>query len=172
MDLYKQKSYMMKKIIGLFFFLSIIAAACKKGTFDPGATATPKASNGWWVALALGGSPLQSPVLFSTYNTANSPDSMWLDDLKNGYGFKCTTHLDYKALTFSVTGSTNAYYVGTPAFPATVNIYNGKILPKAGHSLAGNITDSIYMQAVFSDDPTDTFTIAGTARTGLIEDDY
>jgi len=146
-------------------------AACKKD-YVVGQTATPKTSNGWWVVLYVGTTQLTDPALLSTYNTSFSADSMWVDDLKNGYGFKSKVHLDYKAMTFSVTGSANSYFVGTPAFPATVTITGGKVLPKAGHSRAGNVADSIYMQAVFSDDPGTTYTITGTSRTGLIEDDY
>ena len=160
---------MMKKIIGLFFFLSVVAAACKKSTFDPGTTTTPKTSNGWWVTYSAGGTVLVGPILFSTYNTAaNNTDSMWIDDLKNFWEFKGKVALNYKALTFGSTGIQNNYY------PSTADLTNGKILLKGGHSKAGNVTDSIYFQITFSDDtsPGTVYTVAGTARTGLIEDDY
>jgi hypothetical protein len=53
-----------------------------------------------------------------------------------------------------------------------VNLTEGKILPLAGKSRSGNVTDSIYFKANFSDDPSNTYVISGTARTGFIEDDY
>jgi hypothetical protein len=82
--------------------------------------------------------------------------------------------VDYTNLTFNATNTSNAFYVADPTagYAATVTFTDGKVLPKAGHSLAGNITDSIYVKAVFSDTPADTWTITGTARTGFIEDDY
>lgn len=156
----------MRKILLLICLPTLfLATACKK-TYDVGQTATPKMSNGWWAALYQGGAPLQDPVFFSTYNTSGSADSMWVDDLDNGYQFKCKVKVDYKTLTFSTTGSQNESY------NITVKIMNGKVLPKAGHSRSGVATDSLYMQAIFSDDPTTTYEIRGTARTGLIEDDY
>lgn len=154
--------------------------SCTKGvpnyaSTQTGNTATVKMSNGWWVNISLPGlgNLTSTPTFFSTYNTAaNTPDSMWVDDHGNGYGFKCTTGVNYQALTFAVTNSLNAYVDGNGDTNTTVTIINGKVLPKAGHSRAGNITDSIFMQVMFSDDLTDTFSIAGTARTGFDEDDY
>lgn len=164
---------MRKILFAVLFITGGCLISCKKD-FDPGTTVGKVVANGWWVNLQAGGANLTStPIFFSTYNTAaNTTDSMWVDDLKNGYGFKCKVATNFTDFTFSATNSHNDYYVGTVNFPATVTIINGKILPKAGHSLSGVITDSIYMQAKFSDDPSTTYTIAGTARTGLVEDDY
>ena len=162
-----------------------------------GNTATVKMSNSWWVNVSLPGTgnltPL--PVFFQTYNTAaNTTDSMWLDDLGNlgvaytvgfpgslgtgpdslaglGVDFKCKVAINYTAFTFNTTSSVN--YYGNSA-TTLVTVIGGKILPMAGHSLSGNAVDSIYMKAVFSNapNPTDTFTIAGVARTDLNADDY
>lgn len=159
----------MKKIlISLSVVLSIIAISCKKTLPDYGHTATEKASNGWWITFTLGGVDVYNlgHQFFSTYNTSLNPDSIWIDDLGHTWNFKCKTAINYPALTFSTTSSQNTYYNDT------VTIQNGKILLKAGHSKSGNVTDSIYMEATFSDDPTDKYIISGTARTGFIEDDY
>jgi hypothetical protein len=157
----------MRKIsfmIGLGVLL--FSMSCKRTLPDYGGTSAQKMANGWWVALYAGGSALQDPVFFSTYNTSENKDSIWLDDLTLGYQFKCKAKADFKNLTFSTTGSQNMTY------NITVQIMNGKVLPKAGHSRSGVATDSLYMQAIFSDDPTTTYEIKGTARTGLVEDDY
>ena len=163
---------MRKKLFLLCLPAFMLWVSCSKSLPDYGTTPTVNMSNGWWVTLNLGNVAYTPPVFLSTYNTSENPDSMWVDDLKNGYGFKCKAKVDYSHLTFSATNVGNSYFVNTTAFPASVTLLNGKILRKAGHSKAGNMTDSIYMQAVFSDDPGDTWTIAGTARTGFIEDDY
>ena len=158
----------MKKILAAIIIISFCAAACTKKTYNPGATATVKMANGWWVNISLNGNNLTStPTFLTTYNTAaNTVDSMWVDDLHNGYNFKCTAAVNYSNLTFSTTGSANQYDTNR------VIITNGKVLLNAGHSRSGNPTDSIYMSANFSDDPTDVYIIAGTARTGFAADDY
>ncbi len=164
----------MKKILILnTLVIAMLVSSCTKSLPDYGTTATVKMSNGWWVNIQAGGSNLTAtPTFFTTYNTVgNTKDSMWLDDLKDGYGFKCMVATNYTQLIFGAAKSSNEYYDGSVNFPATVSISNGKILPKAGHSRAGNVADSIYMEAVFSGDPT-TYIIAGTERTGFDEDDY
>jgi hypothetical protein len=91
---------------------------------------------------------------------------LWVDDLGHSWQFKCKAKIDYSNLTFSTTNAQNQYY------NITVNLSEGKILTKAGRSKSGNATDSIYFKANFSDDPSNTYVISGTARTGFIEDDY
>jgi hypothetical protein len=155
----------------------LIVACTKKqpsyASLQAGNTATVKMANGWWVNVSVQGQAgnLNSvPFFFATYNNAaNSPDSIWVDDLGNFWDFKVTAAANYPGLLFQTAGALNNYYADT------VVIANGKILPKAGHSRAGNITDSIYLEAKFSDDvPSygNTYIIAGTARTGFDEDDY
>lgn len=168
----------MLKIFSFSLVFSIIIAlgACKKSSYDPGTTKSPKASNGWWVTYSKGGTPIYGPVFFSTYNTsADKADSMWIDDLGNFTGFKGKVALNYKALTFS-----NPVMVNVSGAD-TLIVANGKIIPKGGHSKSGVATDSLYMEIQISDD-TDangypdpygtTYQISGTARTGFIEDDY
>lgn len=145
-------------------------SACKKD-FDPGTTPVSGIANEWWATFSSGGQDLIGhPVKISTYNSANKADSIWVDDLKNGYGFKVLAH--WTGNTFETATSANQYYVGTPAFPATVKITNGKILPKAGKSTTGIVVDSIYLEAVFSDDPTTKYIYSGTARTNWPADDH
>ncbi len=142
-------------------------ASCKK-TLEPGKTAAVTAANGWWVTFKLGGSDVYGLGTFflNTYNTSANDDSLWLDDLGNSWGFKCKTKIDYNNLTFTGTNVQNQTY------DIKVDITDGKILPMAGRSKSGNPTDSIYFKATFSDDPSDTYEISGTARTGFEEDDY
>lgn len=171
---------MRKILLGISIASVLLAVSCTKGVPDYassqfGNTATVKMSNGWWVNISLPGlgNLTSTPTFFATYNTsANNADSIWIDDLGNGYGFKCTVALNYTGLTFNVANSLNQYIDGNGDTSTLVTILSGKILPKSGHSRTGNITDSIYFQAKFSDDATNTYIIAGTARTGFDEDDY
>jgi len=158
---------MRKIIFAALIALTLFSMSCKK-TFQPGKTAAVKAANGWWVTFTLGGADVYNLGTFflNTYNTAANDDSIWVDDLEHSWEFKVKAKINYDSLTFSTTNAPNEYY------DITVNITDGKILPKAGKSRSGNPTDSIYFQANFSDDPADTYVISGTARTGFIEDDY
>jgi hypothetical protein len=157
----------MRKIISAIFIIIIVFSFSCQKTLDPGTTIAPKAANGWWVTFQQDGVDIGGGhFFFNTYNTSANDDSLWLDDLGHAWNFKCKTKIDFQNLTFSVSNSNNEYY------PITVNVANGKILPKAGTSKGGNKTDSIYMELNFSDDPANTYVITGTARTGFIEDDY
>lgn len=159
---------MRKILFSTIVIISVLAASCKKILPDYGRTATVNASNGWWVTFTLGGADIYGlgHQFISTYNTSLSPDSIWIDDLGHLWDFKCKAAINYPALTFSNPAAQNEYY------NITVMLANGKVLPKAGHSRAGNVTDSIYVETTFSDDPTNKYVISGTARTGFIEDDY
>lgn len=172
---------MKKAIITFTAIVAVFAFSCKRTLPDNGATATPKMSNGWWVTYSVDG-VVQPPgtVFITTYNTAgNTTDSLWIDDLGDFWDFKGTVGANYSALTFSNPLCLNDYYGDT------AKVANGKVLPKAGHSKAGNITDSIYFEIQYSDDDTldingdpqpapyyHTYIVSGTARTGFIEDDY
>lgn len=151
----------------IFLFLIVIAlgsiTACKRTLPDFGHTAVEKMANNWWVTVD--GSA--GHYYFATYNaSSNSADSLWIDDINATIGLKALTVANYAKLTFSATLSPNQDQSDS------VSVFNGKVITLGGHSKSGVATDSLYLQVVFSDDPGDTTTIAGTARTGLIEDDY
>jgi len=158
---------MRKIILAIFILLGCISFSCKKD-FNPGETSAVKVANGWWVTFKLGGADVYNLGTFfiNTYNTSANDDSMWVDDLGHSWQFKVKVPVDYSNLSFTTTNAQNEYY------NITVNLTEGKILPKAGRSRSGNPTDSIYFKANFSDDPSNTYVISGTARTGFIEDDY
>jgi hypothetical protein len=162
----------MRKIILFFSIIAVVIAcsvSCKKATFNPGTTIASKAANGWWCTMTSNGADIYGigTFFFSTYNTAANDDSLWLDDHGHAWQVKFKVLINYKTLTFAVTNGQNQYY------NSTISVTNGKVLPGAGHSKSGVVTDSLYMQVTFSDDPYSLqYVIAGTARTGLIQDDY
>jgi hypothetical protein len=158
------------KIITAIAGIILLSGSCQK-SFDPGTTVSKSMANGWWVTFTQGGADIYGLGTFflTTYNTAANTDSIWVDDLGHSWNFKCRAVADYTHLTFNTAGSPNDYNGDS----TTVTITNGVVLPKGGHSKAGNITDSLYMQIAFSDDPNHlSYVISGTARTGFIEDDY
>jgi hypothetical protein len=159
----------MNRMYRITAIIIVLFLSCTKKLQDPGATNTVAMSNEWWVTLTLNGNDLiGAHVPFSLYNTSqNVSDSIWLDDLQRGYDFKCKVHADPKSLSFSTDSSQNEYY------DIRVHIANGKVIPNGGHGKStGNIVDSLYMEASFSDDPGNTYIISGVARSRFAADDY
>jgi hypothetical protein len=164
----------MHKTIFLFLIVAALGSmtACKRTLPDYGRSAVVKMANNWWVSINSSAFGLQTSTrtFLTTYNaSSNSVDSLWVDDL--GYiGLKALTTANYSKQTFAATNIAN---LDQPFGEAdSVTIFNGKVITLGGHSKTGVATDSIYFQAMLSDDPGDTLTYAGTARTGFIADDY
>jgi hypothetical protein len=166
----------MKKLALILSITIVALSSCKKELPEVGGTSAQKIANEWWVTLTQNGTDIYhiGHYKLSTYNTADNNNTIWVDDLKGGYGFKVKANADFTNLGFSAATAANEYYLSTnPAkFPQTVTITEGKVLPGLGHSKTGNVTDSINMKVEFSDDPSTTYTISGTARTRYTEDDY
>lgn len=147
---------------------ALTLTSCKKELPEVGGTAAQKVANEWWVTFTQNGTDLYHLGHFkiSTYNTAANGNEIWIDDLENAWAFKVKAQVDYNNLTFSAAQAQNEYY------DIKVDVQEGKVLPGAGRSKTGNVTDSIYMKVKFSDDPGETYTIAGHARTQFAEDEY
>ncbi len=167
---------MFKHILIILGFISILIFSCKKQLPSVGGTSAQSIANEWWVTLTVGGQDVYNlgHKKLVTYNTSANNNEVWVDDLKNGYGFKVKAIMDSHSLTFSSSNGDNQYYDSTkPAnFPKTVMLTEGKVLLNQGRSKSGNITDSIYFKTIFSDDPSTTYIISGHARTRFTEDDY
>lgn len=161
----------MKKIIGITIIALVGFSSCSKKK-DIGGTAMENMANEWWAELKLDGENVYGPGVFgkiATYNTAaNTSNEIWVDDVDALYDFKVKATADPNALTFSATQAVSII----DGYEIWVTITDGKILPGAGHSKTGNVTDSIYMKVEFEDDPGTIYTIEGHARTRFAEDDY
>ena len=156
----------MKKLIIIITLGMFVLTSCQKAK-DPGATAAVKAANEWWVTLTLNGDDIIGKHFkMATYNTSANDNNIWVDDYQNGWQFKIKTPIDYTNLTFSAMAAQNEYY------NITVNLTDGKIFPKLGHSKSGNVVDSIHMKLEFSDDPGNIYEMNGVERTRFAEDDY
>ncbi|NII26954.1 hypothetical protein HB364_17825 [Pseudoflavitalea sp. X16] len=156
------------KYIFPVFMAGIIVAGCEKDE-DIGGTAVEKLAGEWWVQLSVDGD-LISQSFFSvmTYNTAdNASNKMWIDDHEDIWPFKFKCDVDAANQTFSVTGATSEYS------NITINVQNGKVLTGVSKGpVSQAVTDSIYFEAEFSDDPGVTYQIHGYRRTRFAEDDH
>lgn len=159
----------MKNILWIFIVLvSIGFASCDLGD-EPeiGGTATEAVAGEWWTTFSVGGQDLTGYTLITTSNTAaNVATEFLISDNAHQWDYIVKSPLNLDAQTFGGTGLQNLSY------DITVNITNGKILENAATSTGGNVTDSIYFDAEFSDDPGTIYSVAGYRRTGFLEDEH
>jgi hypothetical protein len=144
----------------------ILLTACKKDD-EVGGTAVQKLSGEWWIQLKVNNTPV-IPNYFkvSTYNTSqNVGTEMWLDF--PDWPFKGKVSVDANALTFQATKSQSDLSA------VSARIQNGKILQNGSKGPSSKaVTDSIYFEGEFTDDPGTTYQITGYRRTRYSEDDH
>ena len=138
---------------------SILFVACRKEqNDDAGGTNTAAMAGEWWVQIKVNNA-LVAPDYFKvfTYNTAeNIGTKMWIDDQENIWPFKLQMDVDPAAKSFSAPNATSEYT------NITVKLANGKMLDKVTKGPVSNaVTDSIYFEAEFSDDPGTTTSLQG-----------
>lgn len=167
----------MKKYILIFIAIfALTVQSCEK-EFDPGGTVVEKLAGDWYCEfqyedggewhnlLALYG---YDYFLMTSYNTAANNNEMFIDDAESLWPFKGKVICDVNSLTFNTNGKQveNLYDETIP-----FEIKNGKVLQGGAHSVGGHVTDSIYMEAEFADDPGTIYRIVGHRRTGFTEDE-
>jgi hypothetical protein len=174
------KIIVMKKI---YFFLLLITtaacfSACEKDDPEVGYTAIGKATGEWWVTYQVETSPGVFEDIFHlghtpllSYNTAdNAPNQIWLDDQGNFWPFKFKSGFEAGTMTFSATNAPSIVQSNNKNFTATVT--GGKVILGGGLSRTKVVTDSIYFQIEFSDEPGTIYHASGHRRTGFLEDEF
>jgi hypothetical protein len=156
-----------------FYKISAIAiwfviASCSKKP-DVENTSTVNMAGDWWVETFEDGAHWDDFQNIYTYNTSDPNSSqLWVDDQKHIWPFKGKFDVDYSNLSFKAkTGIPNLSLTGK-----TIDVIEGKIIPKGGHSKTGVAVDSIYIKLKFSDEPGHTYELKGHQRTGFFEDEY
>jgi Lipid-binding putative hydrolase len=155
------------------FLLAIMAAglitiySCQKSE-DPGGTATQEIAGEWFVQVKVNNAVISDYIKISTYNTSeNVAQKMWIDDLKHFWEFKAKVNVDPSAKTFSATDADDEYH------GIKVDFTGGKILKGVSKGpVSKAVTDSIYFEAEFSDDPGTKYQFTGYRRTRWPEDDH
>lgn len=161
----------MKQFIYLLFSItsfSVAIISCSKKP-DVENTATVKMAGDWWVESFRDGAHEYDFGRIYTYNTSD-PNSgqLWLDDLKHTWWFKAKFDIEYGTLSFKPKAAIDNLY----APGETIEVMEGKVIPRGGHSKTGVAVDSFYLKAKFSDDPGHTWEFKGHQRTGFFEDEY
>ena len=164
----------MKKVLYLATMLLCMAiTSCQKE--DIGGTATESLAGQWYVQANMvnaDGSVIEDPYGLGrfqilTYNTsANNPNEIWIDDIKNFWNFKVKANGDINTLTFGAASAENQR-----GDEITINITNGKIIKNGGMQNNGSPADYITMDVEFSDDPGTIYRLEGVRYSGLEEND-
>lgn len=130
-----------------------------------------KLAGEWFVTLKEGNNVVVKYKKLTTFNTAAANSDLWLQANQMGatYSFKVVSKTDVANYAMSVENGSNV--LTTAGVAPTVTVLNGKVLPKQGHSLSGNVVDSIYMEVKYSTIPGKTFVLSGHQRTGFAEDE-
>jgi hypothetical protein len=164
---------MRNKLFGsgsILLIMAIFFVACRKEKdTDAGGTNTQALAGEWWVQIKVNNTPVVADYFkILTYNTTeNVASKMWLDDHENIWPFKFKIDVDPAAKTFAAANATSTYT------NITVKLANGKILDKVTKGpVSKAVTDSIYFEAEFSDDPGVTYQFTGYKRTRWPEDDH
>lgn len=159
----------MKNIFLFMVTLLLFTACTKEKDTDSGGTATQAMAGEWWVQVKVNNTPVVADWFkILTYNTAdNVSTQMWIDDQEHLWPFKFKIDVDPAGKTFTANNATSSYT------NITVKLANGKILDKiAKGPVSQAVTDSIYFEAEFSDDPGTTYQLTGYKRTRWPEDDH
>ncbi|WP_162428635.1 lipid-binding protein [Pontibacter pudoricolor] len=167
----------MKKIYTIALLLTFgFLSSCERDDPEIEMTAIGDMAGEWYVTYMADTVGSDGPVDFGgghslllTYNTsANTTDSMIVDDLENFWEFKTIVNANKAERTFSAPNGDNLYYDSNG-----VIINNGKIIIGGGESRTGVKTDSIYFEVAFGDDPDGlTYIVSGHRRTGFLEDEF
>ncbi len=153
--------------------LCMAITSCQKE--DIGGTATESLAGQWYVQANMvnaDGSVIEDPYGLGrfqilTYNTsANNPNEIWIDDIKNFWNFKVKANGDINTLTFGAASAENQR-----GDEITINITNGKIIKNGGMQNNGSPADYITMDVEFSDDPGTIYRLEGVRYSGLVEND-
>ncbi len=124
---------MLNKILLAGFLM--MGFSCAKMEYTQEFNSTYPISGDWTITVD-DGSNAYGPYFMKIYNTANSKDSVWIDDAEQFWQTKTKCKVDMKNLTFATEQAQNEYY------NSKVSYANGKVIGK----------DSIYFEVTFSDD--------------------
>ncbi len=135
-------------------------------------TSTYKMSGEWYTQYFDNGTAVTSfQKILSTNTSDPMSNQVWIDDHANSttkFRFKSKFNVDYSNLSFTpMPAAVNEMTSGR-----TIKVYEGKVIPKGGHSKSGVEVDSIYLKLEFSNDPGKVYEMRGHQRTGFFEDEF
>ncbi len=153
-------------------FVALGLSACQKEYVKETIPGSELAGR-WYVEYTVGGEDIYGVghTTLLTYTTAAADGKeIIVTDEDHFWSFKAKTPANPAGLSFGSTDSTTSLVDG---YDIKMIVKNGMIIPGAGRSKTGVVTDSIYMVVGFADDaPGAEYVVSGHRRTGFIEDEY
>jgi len=160
--------YLLRTLLIMMF---VTFTSCDEvGDIEIGETNVKSMSGDWWIIAlepdgvtpAYGGDYEQ----FSTYNTADNDNGMWINDYGHWMEIQTKVVADIKNKTFvGIAGAPEEITGGT------VSVSNGKIIPSSYSTTSNTMVDAIEFEAEFDWDPGTVYVFKGHKRTGFAEDE-
>ncbi len=159
-----------KYIFSFLFVLGLLVSCNPYDTMDdPEIDSTPVGkmlAGEWWVTYQTDGYHSGYSKITTSNTSDNSETEMLITDHENWWQYNGQLSCNVDNNTFSGQDIENGFY------SMTFSVTNGKVIPGGGITVDGNVTDSIYMELEFSDDPGTIYVASGVRRTGFLEDEY
>ncbi|PKQ45443.1 lipid-binding protein [Confluentibacter flavum] len=151
-------------LLSFAFAISFIGCDQVESVPDESDILISEVTGTWVVDIVWDGDPAGTNTI-SIYNTAaNDTGFMWLDDQEHSWGLKAKVPLNLGALTFGGADLDELYY------GVTVTITEGVIVKNGATTPSGDVVDSIYFKAEFSDIPGEIWEYSGYKSTAKVDD--
>ncbi|KJD37094.1 hypothetical protein PW52_01155 [Tamlana sedimentorum] len=158
-------------VVLITLFSTIFISCDETEDYDVGLTNVSEVSGDWYIQFLVDGVDVYNlgyQLITTTNSSSNTSTEFIIDDREHTWAFKVKCPIDLTTKTFSGESLSS----NVDGYEVDVTITNGAIVEDGTVSSGGNTVDSIYFDAVFSDDPTTVYQITGYKRTGLAEDEH
>jgi hypothetical protein len=166
---YNKLKYLSFLFLALAISISFVSCEKVESVADESGIVAEDMMGSWYVEFLIDGEDVYGLGFnkINTYNTSvNDGTSMWIDDNEHTWVFKVKCPINSSDQTFSGAG----LYSNVDDYEVNVDITNGKITKDGITSPGGQLTDKIYFEAEFSDDPGTIYQLVGYRYTGLAGD--
>ncbi len=157
----------MKNYIVYFILTVVLFASCdEKEDFEQTNSSVMEISGEWWVDYSGGGDHSGLTKLIISNTSVDNGNEIWISDEDNFWEYKVKCPVDINQLTFSGSDLANIQY------DVLIQINGGKMLKNSAKSTSGLVTDSLYFEIEFADDPGTIYQASGWRKTGYLEDEH
>ncbi len=157
---------MKKNIFYLIMAILIFASCDEKEDYTQINSSVVEVAGEWWVNYVDGEYESGYTKLITFNTAADNGQEFWISDEHNFWAYKVKCPVNTANLTFSGTDLPNNEY------DVDIQILDGKIIEDGALSTSGVVTDSIYFQVEFGDEPGVIYTASGWRKTGFLEDEH
>jgi len=123
-------------------------------------------SGEWWVDYFDGEDHSGLTKLIISNTSADDGTEIWISDEHNFWEYKVKCPVNMNQLTFTGSDLTDIEH------DILVQINGGKMLKNAAKSTSGLVTDSLYFEVEFEDNPGTIYQASGWRKTGYLEDEH